>query len=430
MSKLTQELVDNINAYMDEGYSQRAACNEAGVPESTWRSWRDRGKLKEFQGEDEAYSDEVDHLLPLLTIPDELIQNTEDNVGDLEKDCNSKDVHIASLAKRLRNAQKTNNQLRKINNGSIDQTQHFKEMVNAVEVASSKVAINKSLRKRPDNVNRRKLATAEILFSDFQIGKVGQYYNSKLAEKAISKYGSLIMEELSSNEFNFERIIFASLGDTVEDHLKHGVQSASSTDSGLAEQMANALEYIWKYVIEPLGSLNIPMDIVCIAGNHGSSNHKGMDMYKAGLFSYDYPIYKALQGFCKAAGWDHIKFIIPEGVFAYLDIYGRTTVYEHGYFNTCTEKSLTDQKAKRGQQLKRHVEYFRCGDMHHVCDYNNGQEVVNGAFFGVDNEGVEYSGILGFNSVPAQKMMIHTREDSIGRNTIKRNINLQVADGY
>ena len=48
MSKLTQELVDSINSYMDEGYSQRAACNAVGIPESTWRTWRDRGKLEEF----------------------------------------------------------------------------------------------------------------------------------------------------------------------------------------------------------------------------------------------------------------------------------------------------------------------------------------------------------------------------------------------
>lgn len=90
-------------------------------------------------------------------------------------------------------------------------------------------------------------------------------------------------------------------------------------------------------------------------------------------------------------------------------------------------KALTIRKQKVQELVDKGVYY---GDMHHICDYNNGQEVVNGAFFGVDNEGVEYSGILGFNSVPAQKMMIHTREDSIGRNTIKRNINIQVADGY
>lgn len=353
-----------------------------------------------------------------------------DTEAELELDCLSTDIHIASLAKRLRTAQRANSQLRKISNGSIDTTAHFNDMLLGVKNATTRLNtcgdFGSPVRLKTDATP----AVGEALFSDFQIGKVGQYYNSSLAEKAIAKYGEGLLEELTNPEFFFERIIFASLGDTVEDHLKHGVQSAVSTDSGLAEQMANAIEYIWKYVIRPIGELGIPMEVICIAGNHGSSQHKGMDMYKAGLYSYDYPIYKALEGYCKVLGWDHVQFNIPEGVFAYTTIYGRTAVYEHGYFNGCDEKSLTNQKGKRGQQLKRHVEYFRVGDMHHVCDYNNGQEVVNGAFFGVDDGGIEYSGILGFNSVPAQKFMVHTEERSIGRNTIKRNVNIQVADGY
>lgn len=48
MIKLTQELVDRINMLKEEGLSQRAACAAVGVPESTWRTWRDRGKLEEY----------------------------------------------------------------------------------------------------------------------------------------------------------------------------------------------------------------------------------------------------------------------------------------------------------------------------------------------------------------------------------------------
>lgn len=416
MSKLTQELVDNINSLLDEGYSQRAACSSLGIPESTWRTWRDRGKLEELKKSIEE-STQVEDIEDVL---DE----------ELEKDCVSTDVHIASLAKRLRTAQKTNTQLRKVINGSIKQEVQLEEVVQAINLTAAKLQLPTAHKGLPVSAKGSTPATAEILFSDLQVGKVGQYYNTELARKALQKYSTGIMQELNTQEYSFERIILACLGDIVEDHLKHGVQSATSTDSGLAEQMANAIAWMWEFLVQPLGSLGVPLEVICVAGNHGSSEHKGMDMYKAGLFSYDYPIYKALEGYCKAAGWNHIKFIIPEGCFAYTEIYGRTAVYEHGYFNTCTEKSLVDQKGKRGRQIKRHVEYFRCGDMHHVCDYNNGQEVVNGALFGVDNEGVEYSGILGFNSIPAQKMMVHTKEDSIGRNTIKRNINIQVADGY
>jgi hypothetical protein len=412
---LTKELVARYDVLREEGHSHRGACAVLEIPESTWRSWKDSGKIAAIV-DDQSDGD---------------LEDIKDNVDEqLDTMCESLDKHIASLAKRLRTAQKTNTQLRKIINGGMDQTAHFEQMITAVKDASSRVSIQpipNNLLPEPQGSVK---ATAEILFSDFQIGKVGQYYNTPLAIKAIQKYSSGILKELDNPSFDFEKIILACLGDTVEDHLKHGVQSATSTDSGLAEQMANAIECMWKHLLHPLGSLNIPVEVICIAGNHGSSNHVGMDMYKAGLYSYDYPIYKALEGYCKAAGWNHVRFIIPEGCFAYTEIYGRTAVYEHGYFNSCTEKSLTEQKSKRGRQIKRHIEYFRCGDLHHICDYNNGQEVVNGAFFGVDNEGVEYSGILGFNSVPAQKMMIHTREDSIGRNTIKRNINIQVADGY
>jgi hypothetical protein len=398
-----------------EGLGSRKIAKELNIGKSTVGDFLRKKTYQKWWAEYEAGAQE-----PQETSEEEIIDEL----------CDSPDEHVANLAKRLRTAQRSNTQLRRVINGSVDQTDHFEDMIKAVEAATRNLGGGIVVKNDYKKAKGSTLATAEILFSDYQIGKIGQYYNSELAHKAMAKYSKSILEELANEEYTFERIILASLGDTVEDHLKHGVQSATSTDSGLAEQMANAIEYMWTYLIQPLGVLEIPMEVYCIAGNHGSSQHKGMDMFKAGLYSYDYVIYKALEGYCKVRGWDHITFVIPEGVFGYTEIYGRGVVYEHGYFNSCTEKSLQDQKAKRSQQLKRHIEYFRCGDMHHVCDYNCGQEVVNGAFFGVDNGGEEYSGILGFNSIPAQKMMVHTREASIGRNTIKRNINIQVADGY
>jgi hypothetical protein len=146
-------------------------------------------------------------------------------------------------------------------------------------------------------------------------------------------------------------------------------------------------------VLNPLFKLGIKVDVMCIAGNHGSSQHKGMDMFKAGLFSYDYTIYKTFELLAKSCGYNHVQFIIPEGVFGYLNIYGNYAVYEHGYFNSSTEKSMSDQMKKRGQQIKKHVEYFRCGDKHHACSYDTHRIVLNGAFFGVDEGGVEYSGL-------------------------------------
>lgn len=48
MTELNQEVVDRIRYLMSEGLSQRAACKDVNVPESTWRSWRDSGKLEVF----------------------------------------------------------------------------------------------------------------------------------------------------------------------------------------------------------------------------------------------------------------------------------------------------------------------------------------------------------------------------------------------
>ena len=357
----------------------------------------------------------------------------QEEEGGIDELCESPDHDVASLAKRLRTAQKANSQLRRAINGAADTTSHIPDMVKAIELATKRINNSPITNWELTDVgNGNTPAIYEILLSDYQIGKVGQHYNSKLAEKAMKKMGDEVLQKLitSTELYDPKKIILASLGDIVEDHLKHGVQSAVSTDCGLSEQMALATEHLWSYIVKPLAETLVPMEVICIAGNHGSSEHKGMDMYKAGLYSYDYAIYKALEGYCRVAGYSHVKFVIPEGCFGYTEIFGRYAVYEHGYFNTCTEKSLEDQRNKRSNQLKRHIEYFRCGDMHHLCNFDNGRLVVNGAFFGVDTEGVEYSGILGFSSVPAQLMMIHTDDSSLGRNTVKETHVIQVADGY
>ncbi|QHZ59814.1 metallo-dependent phosphatase [Alteromonas phage vB_AmeM_PT11-V22] len=349
-------------------------------------------------------------------------EEEELNDAEIETLCESPDTAISNLAKRLRTAQRTNTQLRRIQREVFDQDVNFKAHIKAVENVVGRINPNPVVElPKKDNLDNKPPATVEILFSDLQIGKVGEQFNTEKAIKAIEEYGKEILAYIDrmSDRYYIERIVFESLGDIVEDHMKHGIQSATSTDSGLSEQMANAITYVWEKVLYPLFSLGIDTDVLCIAGNHGSSQHKGMDMFKAGLYSYDYTIYKTWELLAKGCDFKNVDFIIPEGVFGYLNIYGNYLIAEHGYFNSATEKSMTDQMKKRGQQIKKHVEYFRCGDMHHTCSYDSHRLVLNGAFFGVDEGGTEYSGIIGFSSVPSQVVMLHTPEERIGRNTIK-----------
>jgi hypothetical protein len=55
---------------------------------------------------------------------------------------------------------------------------------------------------------------------------------------------------------------------------------------------------------------------------------------------------------------------------------------------------------------------------------------VNGAFFGVAFEGIEYSGIAGFHAVPLQVVNIHEPTEGIGQNTCVETKIIQIAKGY
>jgi len=388
-----------------QGLSWRRIAKELGIPRST-----------------------VSDYLRSVKTTETLSTDSDLSEPELDVLCQSKDASISNLAKRLRTAHRANLQLRRVQNEVFDQEVITQTYLNAVQQAIGALKVV-PYTYVPVKKKGRQNATVEILFSDLQIGKVGEHYNTEKAIKALKLYGEELVKYITERQENYdiERIVFASLGDIVEDHMKHGVQSAMATDSGLSEQMSNAIKYIWEYVLQPVFGLGIKTDVMCICGNHGSSQHKGMDMFKAGLFSYDYTIYKALELVTQTAGYSQVSFIIPEGVFGYLNIYGNYAVYEHGYFNSSTEKSMSDQMKKRGQQIKRHVEYFRCGDMHHSCSYDSHRIILNGAFFGVDEGGIEYSGILGFNSIPSQVVVLHTPEEKLGRRTAKEFHLIQVA---
>ena len=359
-------------------------------------------------------------------VVDSVVVESDEYDTDLDILAANPEFSVSNLAKRLRAAQKANTQLRKIQREVFDTTPDHNSFLDKLEqkINGLSYSVVKSPVITPTNGAK---ATLEILFSDMQIGKLCADYNTSVAKERVKKFRTGIEGVLVKPEYNFERIILASIGDIVEDHMKHGVGSASACDTGLAEQMANAIEIIWTELVAPLGHTGIQVDVMCVAGNHGSSQHKGMDVYKAGLFSYDYAIYKSLELLAKASGLTNVNFIIPEGVFGYLNIYGNYAIYEHGYFNAVSEKGMYDQMKKRGNQIKKHVEYYRQGDKHNVQMFDCGKIVLNGAFFGNDGNATEYAGVLGFSAIPAQVVMVHCPEERLGRNTVKEFHCIQLA---
>lgn len=345
----------------------------------------------------------------------------------LESLCEHPDWNVSNLAKRLRSSQKSNNQLRKIHREVFDKEGglSFEDMLDKLSdnLKGNFVQHYNPVTYKPSQ------CTLEILFSDWQWGKISEYWDSEVASKASAYYGQELYKLVK--EYKPERIVFSALGDNIECMLKHGIQSAKSTDTSNAEQMSNCIKDVWQNILQPLFSWGIPVDFVGVVGNHGSSEGKGMDMFKAGRYSYDYTLYKTWEMLCETGGYTHVNFILPEGHFATYDIYGKLTVAEHGYnCKGSSESALIALRNKRATNLQEYVHRVVVGDMHHYCNYDNGNLQVNGAAFGVAFDAIEYSGIMGFHAIPAQIVNIHEPCNGVGQNTVVETKVIQIAKGY
>ena len=358
--------------------------------------------------------------------------NTEDDWKVPEKTleglCEHPDWNVSNLAKRLRSSQKANTQLRKIQREVFDGGEEVPSLEKILSEMTGKIESSPSNLLNYTPSTQATPSTLEVMISDIQISKLTRHYNTETCLKAMKQYGKELLQEISdkSGKFRLERIVLELLGDLVEDNEKHNIQSAISTDTGMSEQIVLVTEALWEHVLLPLANLGVEMDVVCIVGNHGASTRKGMGSFKEGKYSFDYIIFKSLEKFSELTNLNNVTFNIPEGTFGTTQIYGRNVILEHGYNNNTTEKGMIDQMRKRGAQLKVHPTYWRQGDKHHFMCYGNGEQICNAAWFGVDTEGLEYSGILGFSSIPCQTLVWHTDEKSEGKSTVKDIVNIQV----
>ncbi len=410
-NKISAEQITLLEECIEKGMTNTATA-EVVFGRSTMESSVRRYKKNRKELDDEVESLDEQEL-------------SDDQLGTL---CENSDWNLANLAKRLRTAQRTNNQLRKIQRDMFDGDEDIVSLDEVIRGATSTINAKPRITQSYSPDGRGEPSTLEVLLSDYQIGKVTKYYNTQTAIKGMQLYGQRILEEVRAreNKFPLERIVLGMIGDLCEDHCKHGVGSAISTDTGLSEQIHNAITSIWEYIVDPLASLGVEMEVICVVGNHASSTHKGMGSFKEGRYSYDFVVHKTLETLCKVSGHGNVTFNIPDGTFATTQFYGKHAIYEHGYHNNISEKGMVDQMRKRGSQLQLHPTYWRQGDKHHHTCFGQGEQVLNGAFFGTDQEGIEYSGILGFSGIPSQTIMFHTKEDSIGRGTVKDIINIQV----
>lgn len=310
---------------------------------------------------------------------------------------------------RSRNAMVENNKLRADNRALVDAVGNRQGYLDAV------AQLVHDLPERPP-VNYRQFMggqvgtpmTVELLLSDLQIGKLSPGYNTQVARKRLFEYGRAALfqiEQKAAVGYRIERIVLALVGDIIESDKKHK-NSARATDTGTAEQIFDAMEGLFLFVVEPLARLGIPLEVIGITGNHDWDDH-GINMFQPGRQQLSWPLYRGLELVTARAGYGNVSFDIPEGSYAVTEFYGQLALYEHGVGVAAQELPMKAHKIKRAEQEKRHLTYFRMGDKHTVTSFNSGQLVVNGAFFGASAGGTEYSGIAGYSSVPAQWMGFH-----------------------
>ncbi len=268
--------------------------------------------------------------------------------------------------------------------------------------------------------------TIELLFSDIQLGKLMNDYNTEVALRRVDEWAEVVMKRIQSYRnqgYQIDKIVLAVLGDIIESDKKH-LNSGRACDIGTADQMKVGIEVLFRQVIKRLATVGSPLEVVMITGNHDHDGH-GLNMFMPGREHLSWPLYHAVRMLTEAAGIN-ASFYIPEGSFHVHDIYGTKVLYEHGTGVSSSGSAMKSHVGKRIDQLKEYITLFRMADKHNVCRFNNDRLVVNGAFFGDSRSGEEYSGIVGYDGEPAQLMFAHVHRKDNFRTTIFDSLSIQL----
>lgn len=261
----------------------------------------------------------------------------------------------------------------------------------------------------PPAVDKTKRAmTVEAMISDVHVGKKTATFNAEICRQRMRKFISTLLQEIERKEavYNVERVILALIGDLIENAMMHGKESAVNCEFDNAEQIRMAIEIIYTEVIVPVGNTGRKIDAVCISGNHDRAEEKPT-FNDPGKASFCWVIYHVLKMLSDQAGYKNINWVIPEGVYATLDIYGDTILYEHAdrIKGGNDKKSYAGHMVKRSAQIGKVVKGIRVGHWHEFSCLDNGAVVVNASVPGQDS----YAEVNGYNSIPGQVLNFYVK---------------------
>ena len=334
-------------------------------------------------------------------------------------------IDQAEMLRINRNLTNTNNRLRREARSTLDAALVKQDILQSIGQAVAAAEPSWPKPYLPEAIDGKPI-TIELLFSDLQIGKLMDGYDSNVAERRVEEWITVAMHRIYNYQlqgYKIEKIILAVLGDVIESDKKHA-NSGRGCDIGTADQMKRSIDLLFQRVIKQIALVGAPMDIIMITGNHDHDGH-GLSMFMPGREHLSWPMYHSIRMLTDQAGID-ATFYIPEGSHHVHSIYGANVLYEHGVGVATSEAAMRKHVANRINQGKEYIHLFRMGDKHNICRFNNDRFTVNGAFFGDDRIGSDYSGIIGYDGEPAQIMFAYVQRDDDRRTPIFDSLVIQL----
>lgn len=306
---------------------------------------------------------------------------------------------MVSNIRKAHRAKKAKTVISKEHKAILDHLDLHDDLSSALDKLVDRLNVQKPKLPKLKKSRKKRNMTKELMLTDNHIGKLTKTFNSDVAAKRYEHLTKVFLEEIERDgkNFNVEKAIIFLGGDILESATMHKEESLAGCEFGNMEQIRVATELLLEKVIIPIASTGIKVTIPAIAGNHDRIDTQ-KTYNKPGKNYMTWVIYNMLQKLCKAHGFKNIKFIIPEGVYCILDIYGSKCLYEHGDHHGHNEKAIETHIANRSKQVNELIDFYRFGHLHTYMVIGRGRIIRNGSLPGNDG----YSKIHGFNSEAVQ----------------------------
>lgn len=310
------------------------------------------------------------------------------------------DPVVDALKKKV-SAEKAKGVIAKQSQHILDYLAKRQDLISEVQDLINEVKFSRPVVIKPKVDLKKRKMIMEVMLTDLHYGKKTKTFDSTVARRRMNKYGDVVVAEYGrcSKSYNVEKIILFLGGDIIENATFHGVESRRASEFGNSEQVVLAIKSLYEDMFVKVASLGIPVEIVCVTGNHDREN-EFKTFNTPGKENLTWIIYKALEQICQIAKLPHLQFEICEGIYIVKEVYGCPILYEHGDYmrGGLNRKSFESHMSSRSKQYGKLIKFGRFGHYHEKTMFGRGRIIVNASLPGQD----DYAEINGYDSEASQ----------------------------